>query len=264
MANVNVQMTLDEAVAEVLGNLTGLDLQYEPELDRYQTITRQLNRGLRANALEAEWSYYADLEEVGVARAGVQEVALRSSVRPRIIRDDSIRLHLDGVPVRWIYYLPRDANSKYIGRDKQYVSITRSTLQFTRPFTEIEEGMTIHVPVMREPRMFNLPPQPEDPNDPRVTVPTAIRQQQLDFDYPDAVIARAAHFYAQTDPIMQPRVQTLEAAYKDIMYALIERDSRNTDAPFMNEFFVPIQNGIEGSSALEFIHRHPHSDERYL
>jgi len=35
-----VRLTLDEAVAEVLGLLTGLDLTYEPELDRYRAITR--------------------------------------------------------------------------------------------------------------------------------------------------------------------------------------------------------------------------------
>lgn len=54
MQNAEVQMTLDEAVAEVLGQLTGLDLEYDPRLDRYRAITRQLNRATRANALEHE------------------------------------------------------------------------------------------------------------------------------------------------------------------------------------------------------------------
>jgi hypothetical protein len=70
MTNVEVAMTLDEAVAEVLGLLTGLDLQYNPDQDRYQVITRQINRALRAVALDNEWSYYASVENVGKARAG--------------------------------------------------------------------------------------------------------------------------------------------------------------------------------------------------
>ena len=46
--NPEVSMTLDEAVAEVLGLLTGLDLEYRPEHDRYQTVTRAINAALKA------------------------------------------------------------------------------------------------------------------------------------------------------------------------------------------------------------------------
>ena len=93
-------------------------------------------------------------------------------------------------------------------------------------------------------------------------IPDRVLNQPIDFDYPDLVIAKAAYMYAQTDPVMQPRAQTLEATYKDIMYQLIERDDRHTDTPYTNDFFVPIMNGIQGSSALFQHHGHPHADGR--
>ncbi len=259
--NQDVAMTLDQSVAEVLGILTGLDLSYAPELDRYQSITRALNRALRANALEHEWSFYHSVEDVGTAHAGDQEVALRATVRPRIVSDDAVRLvDRDGKPVVWAYFLPRDALHKYPDRRGLWCAHTRSSLRFSRPFGLGEEGLTIQVPVMREPRMFRLPEQPEDPTLPLVEVPASVRGQLLDYDYPDVVILRAAYFYAQTDPVMQPRVQTLEAQYKDLMYQLIERDDRNTDSPFLNEFFVPITSELGDHG---FSHPHPHSDERW-
>jgi hypothetical protein len=43
------------------------------------------------------------------------------------------------------------------------------------------------------------------------------------------------------------------------MYQVIERDDRNTDSPYLNEFFVPVQSGLE---THHFYHHHPHSDER--
>ena len=52
--NANVDLTLDEAVGEVLGLLTGMELAYDPQFDRYRTVTRFLNRALRQNALEHE------------------------------------------------------------------------------------------------------------------------------------------------------------------------------------------------------------------
>lgn len=258
--NPEVSMTLDEAVEEVLGMLTGLDLQYAPEQDRYRSVVRQINRALRHHALEHEWSYYSSVEDVGTAHAGDQQVALRSTVRPRIINDDQVRLvDADGRPVVWAAFLDRASLHKYDGRGGLWATCTRSTLEFSRPFGSGEDGLTIQVPVMREPRMFRLPDQPEDPNEPLVSVPDAIREQLLDYDYPDVVLARAAFLYAQTDPLMQPRVQTLEAQYKDLMYQLIERDDKNTDSPYLNEFFVPVQSGITDT---RFVHRHPHSDER--
>lgn len=258
--NPNVSMTLDECVAEVLGMLTGLDLQYAPEQDRYQSVVRQLNRALRAHALETDWSYYSSTEDVGTAHTGDRAVSIRASVRPRIINDDAVRLvDSDGRPQVWAYWLPRDALHKYDDRSGLWVAHTRTLIEFSRPFGPGEDGLTIQVPVMREPKMFNLPAQPENPDLPLVTVPAAIREQLLDYDYPDVVILRAAYYYAQTDPVMQPRVQTLEAQFKDLMYQLIERDEKNTDSPFLNEFTVPIQNGINHQG---FVHRHPHADER--
>jgi len=249
MPNAEVAMDLDEAVAEVLGLLTGMDLQYIPEMDRYQAITRQLNRALRAVALDNEWSYFHSLENVGTCYEGQRTVDLRQSIRPRIINDDAVRL-VDPTTeqvAEWAYWIPRDALHKMTDTNKLWVSHTRSSLEFSRPFYMGENEFQIHVPVMREPRMFRLPAQPEDPNEPLVTVPQDIRDQLVDFDYPDLVIRRAAYFYAQTSPIMQPRVQTLEANYKELMYALVERDTRNTDTPYQNEWSLGIESSIYGS-----------------
>lgn len=256
-------MTLDDAVAEVLGILTGLDLSYDPRMDRYASITRALNRALRAVAVEKEWSWFSSVVSVGSAVEGEQEVWLTSTQRPRIINDDCVRLVNDEGGVNmWAYFLPRDAIHKYGGRTGLWVSSTRNTLLFSRPFNNLEAGLDIQVPVMREPLMFRLPEQPEDPNEPLVTVPTEIREQLVDFQYPDLVILRAAFYVAQTDPVMQPRVQTIEAQYKDMMYQILERDDRITDSPYLNDFFVPIQNDLHGEDM--FVHRHPHADERRL
>jgi len=251
MSNPEVRLTLDDAVAEVLGQLTGLDLTYEPEQDRYRAITRQLNRALRANALEHEWSYYSSTISVGQAQEGQTMLWLSPTVRPRIIDDDAVRLIDDeGRAVRWAYFLPRDSLHKYQDRGHErgnlWVSVTKQELTFSRPFYRAEDGLEVHVPVMREPKMFRLPPTD-------TVVPAGIRKQLLDFDYPDVVIARAAYFYAQTDPVMQPRVQTLEGNYKDLMYQLVERDTRHTDSAYINETIVPVQAGL-----YDEIHRHWH------
>lgn len=258
--NPEVLMTLDDAVAEVLGLLTGLDLSYAPELDRYRAITRALNRALRNNALEQDWAYYSDTEVAGVAVGGEDAITLRSSIRPRIINDDAVRLVTDdGRVARWAYFLPRDALHKYGYRTGLWCSVTRNLLAFSRPFTSVEDGLNIELPVMREPRMFRLPEQPEDPNLPLVTVPDSVRDQEVDFNVPDLIVARAAFLYAQTDPVMQPRVQTLEAQYKDLMYQVMERDEKNTDSPYLNDFEVPVVSGL---SQPHVYHGHPHADER--
>ena len=253
--NPELNLTLDDAVGEVLGLLTGIDLEYDPTYDRYRAITRQLNRALRANALEREWSWYASVVDVGAAVAGTNAVVLETTMRPRVIGDDAVRLVDADDQIRaWAYFLPRDALHKYQGRGAGlWCSVLRNALLFSRPFTEAENGWRIHVPAMREPTMFRLP-------EPGETVSAEIRDQPIDFAYPDVVIQRAAFFYAQTDPVMQPRVQTLEAQYKDLMYQIIERDERNTDSPYLNDFFVPVQNGLGGDGFLD--HNHPHADER--
>lgn len=248
--NIEVEQTLDEAVAEVLGLLTGLDLEYEAEHDRYRAITRQINRALRANALEHEWGFYASEMNIGAVKAGDQILQLPSSVRPRIINDDAVRLKKDNSIMVWAYFLPRESLSKYEHMRGLWCSVTRQQLMFNRKFVSWEDGLEVYVPVMREPRMFRLPPTGEEVSD-------AIRNQLIDFDYPDIVIARAAWNYAQTDPIMQPRVQTLEANYKDLMYQVIERDSRNTDMPYSNQFILPLENGLIPEMQE---HLHPHSN----
>lgn len=265
----NLQTTLDEAVSQVLTTLTGLDLHYLPELDRYRAITHALNRALRANALEKEWSYYSSLEDVGIAVAGEVAIALPPALRPRIINDDAIQFQdVHGHTAVWAYWLPRDALSKYVARRGLWAAHTRQTIVFSRALGRREHGLRIMVPAMREPTPFVVPATLEsiesvDPD----AIPgnngmtsEEIRNQLLDFSYPDVVIMRAAYMIAQTDPVMQPRSQTLEAAYKDLMYQIIERDDRNTDSPYLNEFFVPVQNGLTGDGFGH--HWHPHSDER--
>ena len=88
MASKEVQLTLSEAVDEVQSTLTGLDVQYNPAFDRFKSVTRFLNRALRAVALEKDWSWYASTEEVGTVVADLQSVDLNPSLRPRIISDD--------------------------------------------------------------------------------------------------------------------------------------------------------------------------------
>ena len=257
MANKEVQVTLEDAVAEVLNSLTGLDVTYDPNHDRFQAITRALNRALRFVALEHEWSYYSSTEEIGGVIAGNQDIELNASIRPRIINDDCVRLiDGDGTTRVWAYFLPRDALGKYAGRRGLWCSVTRSTLTFSRPFRDAENGWKIKVPVMREPVMFRLPKAGN-------SISNRILQQPVDFEYPDLVIYKAAQFVAEADPVMQPRVQMLEAKYKDIMYQLVERDDRATDSPYENDFMVPIQNDVSGFSFNTFVHPHPHADERY-
>lgn len=260
MSNPETQMTLDDAVIEVLGLLTGMDLQYDPQLDRYASVTRQLNRALRANALEHEWSYYSDVQSIGTAVLGEREVFLSNNIRVRIMNDDAVRLVDENGDARvWAYFLPRDAMHKYPTRGGLWASVTRNTLHFSRGFNVMEQGLDIQVPVMREPIMFRLPLQPEDPEAALIAVDPEIRNQLVDFAYPDVVILRAATYYAMTDPVMQPRVQTLEAQYKDLMYQIIERDDRNTDSPYENQFMVPVQSGLYKEPLPE---GHALSDER--
>ena len=263
MANPDVSMTLDEAVHEVLGLLTGLDLTYVPELDEYYAVTRALNRALRANALEVEWSYYSGSENVGTSCAGDRVLHLRRKIRPRKIGDDAVRLvdPKTGNSVVWAYFLPRESLHKYATREGLWASVTRDVLEFSRPLHRGEAGLDIIVPTMREPKMFELPPRPKTTEEPILEVPEEIQEQRLDFDYPDVVILRAAAYHAMTNPLMQPRVIALQEEATDLMYQLKERDESNTDAPYMNEFLVPIDNDIYGR-ANPLRHGHPHADAR--
>lgn len=258
--NPELTFTLDDGVQEVLGLLTGLDMTYDPTFDRYRVIGRMLNRALRANALEHEWSYYNDTISLGAWAEDQTTVTLSNEVRPRIIGDDAVRMvDEDDVVRTWAYFLPRDALHKYGHRAGLWCAIRRTTLMFSRPPFPGEVGLDIQVPVMREPTMFVLPPAPEDPNDPLPAVDPLVRDQPIDFCYPDVIVARAAYMYSLTDPVMQPRAQTLEAAYKDLMYQAIERDDRMTDSPYENEFFVPVQGSIYDEPGYA---PHPLADER--
>ena len=259
--NTQLNLTLDDAVTEVLGLLTGLDLAYDPTYDRYRAVTRMINRALRAFALEHEWSYYSDTVEIALATEGTNILTMPPDLRPRMIRDDAVRLvDTNGVVRVWAYFLPRDALHKYGDRRGLWVAYRDNELLFSRPFFDYEVGWSVQAPVMREPTMFVLPDPPEDAADPVQIVPALTRNQPVDFFYPDLIVARAAYMYALTDPIMQPRAQTLEANYKDLMYQLIERDDRMTDSPYENEITLPIQSGLSGHSYNG--HGHPHADAR--
>jgi hypothetical protein len=259
--NEERMLTLDDAVGEVLNLLYGLDLTYESTSDRYRSVTRQLNRALRNNALEQEWGFYASTANLGRPTAGAREVTFPNSMRPRIINDDAVRLVDDeGIAREWAYFLPRDALHKYNAMKGIWCSVIRNTLLFSRQFTlHEEEQLDVVVPVMREPVMFRLPPQPETPEAEIEEVPTEIREQEIDFDYPDVICSRAAYYYAMTDPVLQPRAQTLQEEYKDLMYQVMERDSNMTDSPYQNPTDLGIQSGIDGVGTT---HSHPHALRR--
>lgn len=304
-----VTMTLDRAVGEVLNYLTGYDLHYIAELDRYRSIANTLNRALRLVATEHEWSYYSAVQDLGEVSAGQTEIYHRRSHRPRIITDDSLRL-VDGENYikQWAYFLPRESLHKYQGRTGLWVASTENKLEFNRPISSVEAGLRAVVPVMREPREFLIPATfdsiedldadgEEDPlvlqkivqlrnfHNPDIVeewvidetdapyiytspesalaqlalTPAQVRNQPLDFSFPDLIILRAAALYAATDPVMQPRKQDLDGQYKQLFYALTERDTSHTDEPYRNDFVVPIQGSLHGYNGT---HAHPHSDER--
>lgn len=302
-------MTLDEAVNEVLNYLTGFDLHYIAELDRYRSIARTLNRSLRLVSTEQEWACYAAVEDMGEVSTGQTSILLRRSRRPRIILDDSMRLvDADNNIHMWAYFLPRESLHKYQGRTGLWVASTDNRLDFNRPIRSQENGMRAIVPVMRDPRPLILPASldsmealatdgdpdplvlqkvvqlrnfhnpdiveewvideteapyiytsPESSLEQLSLTPTQVRNQLIDHSFPDLIVLKAAFLYAQTDPVMQPRVQTLEGQYKTLFYALTERDSNHTDDPFMNDFVVPIQGSLRDTRGN---HAHPHSDER--
>lgn len=312
MINPHLQMTLDECVGEVLNHLTGLDLHYIPELDRYRSITKHLNRALRLVATEAEWSYYSALEDLGTVHAGQESIYLRATRRPRVKLDDAARLVDQNGAIRlWAYYQPRESLHKYQGRTGLWIAHTRSEILFSRKITTGEEGFTFYLPVMREPQQFQVPatlenleelitpPSPlpvggellqlrnfhnpeiveewvsisgqppyryEGPEDSLAALnytPQQIKNQLLDAPHPDLIILKAAALYSQTDPVMQPRAQSLEAAYKELFYNLVERDTETTDNPYINTWHVPIQATI-GGNPYRGSHAHPHSDERNI
>jgi hypothetical protein len=186
--NPEVMMDLDTAVNEVATELFGLDLSYVPEYDTYRVITKALNRALRAMALEKEWSYYSTVTSLGPAVAGERVLRFRNTERPRIINDDAVRLvDTDGRPVVWAYFLPRDALHKYYNKVGLWCSVTGQDLTFSRPFSDVEDGLDVQLPVMREPLMFRLPPRLRSSTTPAPTCRTQCRLQPVDFPYPDVV-----------------------------------------------------------------------------
>lgn len=257
--NPETTMTLEEAVSEVFVRLTGLTLDRDPNYDRWKTAVSHLNRALRENAMDHEWSCYVTTENVGKLQPGQRTIRLRSSVRPKMIDDDAVQLHDEhGHAVAWAYFLPRDSLHKYAHRRGLWASVVGRDVHLSRPLQGGELELDVVVPVIREPRQFRLPKKHVGHSAP---IPQSILRQQVDFSNVDVIIARAAWTMAQFDPVMQPRVQTLEEQYKTNMYALVERDTRATDTPYQNEFFVPVQGGLTPSYGG--FHGHPHADERY-
>jgi hypothetical protein len=247
--NPDVSMTLSEAVREVLVVLTGQALEYDPDMDRFRVVTAHLNRALRSNALENNWSFYETVERIPlIGRENDMTFEIPVTYRFRVVSDDAVRIldtSNDDRPVAWAYFLPRDALHKYRNRSGLWCSVTRNVLTLSRPLASVTGSLddyVMEIPLMREPIGFELP------DDPTVSADPLVLAQALDFDFPDVVIARAAWLYAQADPMMQPRVQTLEDQYKNLMYQLIERDTAFTDTPDQNEILVPVQNDIYGES----------------
>ena len=242
--NPEVSMTLEEAVLEVLHVLTGQTLQYDPDQDRFRAVASSLNRALRSNALENNWAFYSETLTIDLTgKAGDTTFTIDADWRFRVISDDAVRIvDTDDYTLAWAYFLPRDALHKYANRGGLWCAVTRNILTLNRPLPDSADFMTMEIPVMREPAGFAIPADPTEPMDP------ATLAQEVDFDFPDVIIARACWLYAQADPMMQPRVQTLEDQYKNLMYQLIERDTAFTDTPDQNEIIVPVQGDIYGES----------------
>lgn len=130
--NPDVSMTLEESVRDVLSILTGQELNYDPDMDRFRTITKHLNRALRSMALENEWSFYHTIERIDLtASAGDMNFTITTDYRFRVINDDAARI-IDvsdpehEVTVAWAYFIPRDALHKYRHRNGLWCSVTRS------------------------------------------------------------------------------------------------------------------------------------------
>jgi hypothetical protein len=144
--NPQLTMSLEMAVGEVLNILTGLDLAYDPDYDRFRTIARALDRAQRANALEVEWSWYDGVISLGTSTEGQTSANVPTYARPRMTGDDAMRLvNENDQIVRWAYYLPRDAIHKYGHRDGLWVAINREILVFSRGLWSSEADLDIQI-----------------------------------------------------------------------------------------------------------------------
>ncbi len=246
-----ITMSVRDAVNEVHNILTGLDLTYEDRYDIFHATVRQLNRSLRAVALEDEWAWYSEDVDVGTSTEGQTTVELDANYRPRIQQDDAVRLvDSSGMVVRWAYYLPRDSLSKYLYRPELRVAVTRNVITFSRPLLASEADLSIIVPVMREPRQTRIPPTGQK-------LTEADLNRALDAEAPDLIVAHAVWQMAMSNPVYQPRAQTLEEAFSDLKYAMMERNTNHSDSPLRNTFTPSY-----GDPYLMLPHAHPHSDRR--
>ena len=87
-----VEMNLDQAVAEVSALLNGIELTLDHNQERYRVIARFINHALRDVALEVEWSYYSDYENVGISHEHIRLVHLRHSLSTRFMKDFAFRM----------------------------------------------------------------------------------------------------------------------------------------------------------------------------
>lgn len=249
---MSVALSLQEAVAEVHNILTGLDLEYDDRYEIFHATVRQINRSLRQVALLEDWGWYSELVLSGVTHEGQTVIELDALYRPRINQGDCVQL-VDpntGLTWHWAYYLPRDSLSRHTHRSELRVAFVRNTLMFSRPIQRFESGYEILVPAMREPQQTTIPESGKQLSDAELNRP-------IDFEFPDLVVAHAAWQISLSNPVYQPRAQTLEAAYDDVRYALSERDSNHSDSPLRNDFTPSY-----GDPYLRVPHRHPHSDRR--
>lgn len=246
-----VQLSLREAVNEVHNILTGLDLEYEDRMDIFHATVRQINRSLRQVALEDEWAWYVEEVDAGTTTEGMTQVELSSSYRPRVQQDDAVRLtNSEGITVEWAYYLPRDSLSKYLYRRELRVAFTKNVILFSRPLQKFESGLSVIVPAMREPKQTKIP-------DAGQQLSAADLVRAIDAEYPDMIVAHAAWKLSMSNPLYQPRAQTLEEEFNDLKYALTERNSNHSDSPLRNTFTPSY-----GDPYLAIPHGHPHSDRR--
>ena len=246
-----VQLSLQESVNEIHNILTGLDLTYEDRYDIFHATVRQVNRSLRQVALEDEWAWYVEEVDAGTTTVDMTEVELNSAYRPRVQQDDAVRLvNANGITVSWAYYLPRDSLNKQMHRPELRVAFTKNVIKFSRPLQLFESGLSIIVPAMREPKQTRLP-------EAGARLTPAELSRAIDAEYPDLIVAHAAWKMAMSNPLYQPRAQTLEEEFNDLKYALTERNTNHSDSPMRNNF-VPSY----GDPYLATPHVHPHSDRR--
>lgn len=253
---MSYRLTLSETVDEVVNTLYGLSTRFEPDTDSWHGMALTLRRALKVVATERDWIYYHDTVQVGTVEPDCSVIVVPSRYRVRKTGDDAIRL-LDsrGRPVVWAYIIPDDALHKYRALSGLWCSVVRQEIRFSRPFYKAEKGLRVIAPVMREPYLW-----------PKLVSGQALPQDEMDrdidFHRADMVVMKAAYLYAQTDPLLQPRVPQLEQDYRAVFYQVQEQDTNVTMGAMVNDFQLPIEGDYRFVSGHGY-GLHPHSDGSY-